>query len=851
MVQGGYNAVFTPPDSLDAHLLDVAPVPWEWLRFEIELAAYSVVHARPIGPKGLVWSLQNFNEIDPLVEAGLRVLAPDLVGFGRSDKPAKRTDYTYQRHVDWMTAWLEAVDVQRYVDVWRERHGTGSVNLITARGCPYRCRWCSHAVFGYTHRRRSPAGCADELRWIMERYAPDQVWYADDVFTINHRWLFGYGSGGPDNARDDRLATSPLWRGLWMVPGRHVVIPVSHGYEATTRTGRRRWYAVVRHDGEPLLVPGLGRVQMGPFGTEWHVTMVTVDAGPVFEPIHDTPREIVCLRDWKEVYLPYPVSDLQTQAARCMDCGVPFCHQGCPLGNLIPDWNDLVYRDRWREAIERLHATNNFPEWTGCLCPAPCEGSCVLGINDDAVTIKAVELEIIEHAFAEGWITAQLPAVRTGRKVAVVGSGPAGLAAAQQLNRAGHWVVVFERADRIGGLLRYGIPEFKMEKRVLDRRLDQMRQEGVRFVTGAHVGQGVPIADLRRDFDALLLTGGACAPRDLPIPGRELGGIHFAMEFLPQQNKRNAGDDEAKAAPNGTISAEGKHVVVIGGGDTGSDCIGTSFRQGALSVTQIHAGDAYNVIPQTARLSGTVRAFSNEVMQLIGRNLARIAEGVAAGFGARAQSDFRVIFAPLVNHAAEAEFARLSGDPILRPFRLGLLHGRLKPDEKQAVMDAFAAGRVQALVTTTVVEVGVDVPNATLMVVENADRYGLSQLYQLRGRVGRGAHRSVCVLIPGPLATARARERLAEMTRTDDGFALAEADLRLRGEGDLWGTRQSGLPRLKLANLFRDEAIVLAAREAARELVARDARLTDPGHAPLREALVSGYREPIELALAG
>jgi glutamate synthase (NADPH) small chain len=289
------------------------------------------------------------------------------------------------------------------------------------------------------------------------------------------------------------------------------------------------------------------------------------------------------LRDWNEVYLPYPDPELQKQGARCMDCGVPFCHQGCPLGNLIPDWNDLVYRDRWRDAIDRLHATNNFPEFTGRLCPAPCEGSCVLGINDDPVTIKAVEVSIIEHAFERGWVTPEMPAGRTGKKVAVVGSGPAGLAAAEQLNRAGHSVVVFERADRIGGLLRYGIPEFKMEKRFLDRRLELLQKQGVVFQTNAHIGVTVPVADLRRDFEAIVLAGGACAPRDLPVPGRELGGIHFAMDYLTLQNKRCEGDTVADEA---FISARGKRVVIIGGGDTGADCLGTVHRQGALSVHQ-------------------------------------------------------------------------------------------------------------------------------------------------------------------------------------------------------------------------------------------------------------------------
>jgi glutamate synthase (NADPH) small chain len=288
-------------------------------------------------------------------------------------------------------------------------------------------------------------------------------------------------------------------------------------------------------------------------------------------------------RDWHQVMLPWPTEMLQKQGARCMDCAVPFCHQGCPLGNIIPDWNDLVYRNRWREAIDRLHATNNFPEFTGTLCPAPCEGSCVLGINDDPVTIKAIELTIVDRAFDEGWITPEPPVVRTGKKVAVVGSGPAGLAAAQQLNRAGHWVTVFERADRIGGLLRYGIPEFKMEKRVLDRRLDLLHKEGIRFQTNANVGVNLPLEKLRREFDALLLAGGATLPRDLTVPGRELGGIHFAMEYLTLQNRRC----QDEVIPDAEfLTAQGKRVVIIGGGDTGADCLGTVHRQGALSVHQ-------------------------------------------------------------------------------------------------------------------------------------------------------------------------------------------------------------------------------------------------------------------------
>jgi glutamate synthase (NADPH/NADH) small chain len=288
------------------------------------------------------------------------------------------------------------------------------------------------------------------------------------------------------------------------------------------------------------------------------------------------------IRDWHEVYRDFPTHKLRTQAGRCMDCGIPFCNQGCPLGNLIPEWNDLVYRDRWREAVERLHATNNFPEFTGKLCPAPCEASCVLGINQPPVTIKQVEAEIIDRAWDEGWVESIRPSVSTGRSVAVVGSGPAGLAAAQQLVRAGHRVVVHERADRIGGLLRYGIPDFKMEKWVLDRRLEQMRAEGVEFRTNANVGVNVPVEELRRDFDAIVLAGGATAWRDLPIPGRELGGIHQAMDYLPLSNKVVAGD-----IPESPITAAGKRVVIIGGGDTGADCLGTANRQGAVEVVQL------------------------------------------------------------------------------------------------------------------------------------------------------------------------------------------------------------------------------------------------------------------------
>jgi glutamate synthase (NADPH/NADH) small chain len=301
------------------------------------------------------------------------------------------------------------------------------------------------------------------------------------------------------------------------------------------------------------------------------------------ERVTPTRRPVaVRLQDWKEVYEDLPDATLRQQASRCMDCGIPFCHQGCPLGNLIPEWNDLVYRDDWREAIERLHATNNFPEFTGRLCPAPCEAACVLGISQEPVTIKQVEVEIIDHAFAAGWVTPQPPESRTGKTVAVVGSGPAGLAAAQQLTRAGHSVTVFERDDRIGGLLRYGIPEFKMEKRHLDRRLAQMQAEGTVFRAGVNVGVDVTAAQLRADFDAIVLAGGATEARDLPIPGRELDGIHQAMEYLPPANRVQQGD-----LAESPISAAGKHVVIIGGGDTGADCLGTAHRQGAVGVHQL------------------------------------------------------------------------------------------------------------------------------------------------------------------------------------------------------------------------------------------------------------------------
>jgi glutamate synthase (NADPH) small chain len=343
-------------------------------------------------------------------------------------------------------------------------------------------------------------------------------------------------------------------------------------------------------------------------------------------------------QDWKQVMQTWPIEPLKTQASRCMDCGIPFCHQACPLGNLIPDWNDLVYRDQWKDAIDRLHATNNFPEFTGTLCPAPCEGSCVLGINDDPVTIKAVELSIIDKAWENGWIVPQLAEHKTGKSVAVIGSGPAGMAAAQQLVRAGHAVTLFERDDRIGGLMRYGIPEFKMEKDRLDRRMEQMEAEGVIFKPNSHIGIDIDANQLRKEFDALVLTGGACVRRDLPIPGRELKGVYQAMEYLPQSNRICMGDDVPEAE---LINAKDKHVVIIGGGDTGADCLGTAHRQGAASVTSLEIMPRppeerakENPWPQwpfilrtaSAHEEGGERIFSVQTNQFIGDDLGNLKE---------------------------------------------------------------------------------------------------------------------------------------------------------------------------------------------------------------------------------
>jgi glutamate synthase (NADPH/NADH) small chain len=337
---------------------------------------------------------------------------------------------------------------------------------------------------------------------------------------------------------------------------------------------------------------------------------------------YEDPRQRI--RDYKEFTIPPPEDKLKKQASRCMNCGIPFCHTGCPVNNQIPDWNDLVYKGDWMDALENLHSTNNFPEFTGRVCPAPCEASCTLNIIDQPVTIKSIECAIVDRGWKEGWIVPQPPEEKTGRSVAVIGSGPAGLACAQQLARAGHSVTVFEKADRIGGLLRYGIPDFKMEKHLINRRAVQMEAEGVTFKTSAEVGVDISMKSLKENFDAIVLAGGAEEPRPLLIPGAELPGVRLAMEFLTQQNKRNAGDDEVRAAPRGTLTATGKDVIVIGGGDTGSDCVGTSNRQGAKSVTQIE------IMPQPPEKENKGLTWPNWPMKM--RTSSSQEEGVARDY---------------------------------------------------------------------------------------------------------------------------------------------------------------------------------------------------------------------------
>lgn len=431
------------------------------------------------------------------------------------------------------------------------------------------------------------------------------------------------------------------------------------------------------------------------------------------------------IRDFFEIERPFPEERLRRQAARCMDCGVPFCHSGCPLENLIPDWNDLAWHGRWQEAVRLLQSTNNFPEITGRVCPAPCEAACVLAINQPAVTIKQIEKAVADRAWREGWVRPAPPATRTGKRVAVVGSGPAGLAAAQQLNRMGHTVTVLEKADRPGGLLRYGIPDFKLEKHVLDRRLEQLAAEGVVFRTRAHVGVNVPVEQLRRDFDAILLAGGAEQPRDLNLPGRRLRGVHFAMEFLIQQNRRTAGD---WIDPHEEISAAGKRVVILGGGDTGADCLGTCHRQMAASVHQLEIlpeppqerapETPWPMWPRQLRIEssheeGGVRLWSASAVELVGDEQGRVRQVRAVRVGPP----------PAFEPIPESEFT-LEADLVLLalgftgPVRSGLIEqlglalderGNVRTDGRfmTSVPGVFAAGdmrRGQSLVVWAMAE---------------------------------------------------------------------------------------------------------------------------------------------------